>query len=66
MELVTMGRQMGLYVRARLRFDDHGSSLVEYVLLVALIAIVCLLAIAYVGDASSGRLSTVASQVASS
>ena len=39
----------------RLR-DDRGASLVEYALLVALIAIVCLLAIAFFGSSLSGSL----------
>ena len=36
--------------------DDRGASLVEYALLVALIAIVCLLAIAFFGSSLSGSL----------
>jgi Flp pilus assembly pilin Flp len=37
--------------------------LVEYALLVGLIAIVCLVAIAFFGQSTSGRYSNVASQV---
>ena len=66
MELMERARHMVLYVQARLRLDESGSSLVEYGLLLALIAVVCLLAVTYLGNASSGRLSNVASQVASS
>jgi pilus assembly protein Flp/PilA len=52
----------------RAHFGDHerGASLVEYALLVALIAIVCLAAIAFLGNAASSRFSTVGSQVSAS
>ena len=52
----------------RARFGDHerGASLVEYALLVALIAIVCLVAIAFLGNSASNRFSTVGSQVSAS
>ena len=42
----------------RARFDDEkGASLVEYALLVALIAIVCIAAITLLGNAASNQLS---------
>jgi pilus assembly protein Flp/PilA len=40
--------------------DDRGASLVEYALLVALIAIVCLAAITLLGDNSSATLDNTA------
>ena len=66
MKLIGPGSQMALYVRARLHLDERGSSIVEYCLLVALIAVVCLLAITYLGTATSGRFSDIASEVAAS
>jgi pilus assembly protein Flp/PilA len=52
------------YVTARLGVsDERGASLVEYALLVALIAIVCLVAIAFLGSSASSRFSNVGSQV---
>ncbi len=66
MDLIEIGRQLARYVRVRTRMDERGSAIVEYGLLLALIAVVCLLAITYLGTATSGRLSNVASQVASS
>jgi pilus assembly protein Flp/PilA len=39
--------------------DDEGASLVEYALLVALIALVCISAIAFVGSSVSSKLSNV-------
>ena len=43
--------------------SERGASLVEYALLVGLIAIVCLAAVAFFGSSTSGRYSNVASQV---
>ena len=52
------------YVRARLNIkDERGASLVEYALLVALIAVVCIAAIAFLGRSASNRFSTVGTQV---
>ena len=64
MELIELGRHLGVYARLRLCPRERGSSIVEYVLLVALIAVVCLLALQYLGTTTSGRLSSVASQLA--
>ena len=44
----------------RFRQDDDGASLVEYVLLVALIAIVCLAAVTLLGTNTSAKLTTAA------
>ncbi len=41
---------------ARLRSDERGASLVEYALLVALIVLVCVVAIGYVGGQTSSQL----------
>jgi Flp pilus assembly pilin Flp len=41
--------------------DDDGASLVEYALLIALISLVCVLAIAYLGTTPGPRLSSVGS-----
>ena len=45
------------------RPTDDGASLVEYALLVALIAIVCIVAVAFLGDTTSTRYSNFGSQV---
>ena len=54
------------YIRARMNRDERGASLVEYALLVALIAIVCLVAIAFLGQSASSRFSSVGSSVGTS
>ena len=43
--------------------DERGASLVEYALLVALIAVVCIIAISFVGTAASTKFSSVGSNL---
>jgi pilus assembly protein Flp/PilA len=45
------------------RFDERGASLVEYALLVALIAVVCIIAITFLGGEASSKFSSVGSAV---
>lgn len=51
------------YVRARLGRSERGASLVEYLLLVMLIAIVCIGAITFFGNSNSSKLSDIGSRV---
>ncbi|HYI63175.1 MAG TPA: Flp family type IVb pilin [Acidimicrobiales bacterium] len=44
------------HLRRRLRHDERGAGLVEYCLLVALIALVCIGALAFYGSSNSGGL----------
>jgi pilus assembly protein Flp/PilA len=48
----------------RLVRDEEGASLVEYVLLVALIAVVCIAAITLLGKSASGKFSEVGTTIA--
>jgi Flp pilus assembly pilin Flp len=41
------------YIRARFGQDERGASLVEYALLVGLIAVVCIGAVSFLGTKSS-------------
>lgn len=50
------------YLRARFN-DERGASLVEYALLVALIAVVCIVAISLLGTNGSAKFSNIASQL---
>jgi len=52
------------YIKARFGRDERGASLVEYALLVALIAVVCIAAITFLGHSASQRFSNVGSAVA--
>jgi pilus assembly protein Flp/PilA len=54
------------YIQLRLFRDEKGASLVEYALLVALIAVVCIAAIALIGNSASSKLSTTGSAINSS
>ena len=55
-----------VYLRAWLASrieSERGASLVEYALLVALIAVVCVGAVTFIGGSASGKLSTVGSSL---
>ena len=54
---------VALWARARFGGSERGASLVEYALLVALIAVVCIGAITLLGKNSSSKFSTVASSI---
>jgi pilus assembly protein Flp/PilA len=51
------------YLRARLNADEQGASLVEYALLVALIAVVCIAAITLLGNNASTKFSEVGGSI---
>ena len=51
------------YLRAKFGNSERGASLVEYALLVALIAVVCILAITFLGRSASSKFSQVGSSV---
>ena len=55
--------QVAQYIRARIETGERGASLIEYALLAALIAMVCLVAISYFGSATGGRLSSSGSSI---
>jgi pilus assembly protein Flp/PilA len=50
-------------VRAKIARAERGAGLVEYALLVALIALVCILAVAMLGANASSKFSAVASSI---
>ena len=57
--------QCAPYLRAKFSNSERGASLVEYALLVALIAVICIVAIAFLGRSASQKFSTVGSSVGS-
>ena len=64
MDLVAYWQQhCAPYIRAKFGRDERGASLVEYALLVALIAVICIVAIAFLGKSASTKFSTVGSTV---
>ena len=54
---------LATWLRARFSDSERGASLVEYALLVALIAVVCIIALQFLGDSASSKFSTVGSAV---
>ena len=55
------------FVRAKINAQtERGASLVEYALLVALIAVVCIIAITFLGKSASSKFNTVGSSIGAS
>ena len=54
---------LATWLRARFGDSETGASLVEYALLVSLIAVVCIGAITLLGTNAKGKFSTVASSI---
>ena len=64
MDLVTYWHRFcAPFIRARFGRTERGASLVEYALLVALIAVVCLVAVSLLGQNASAKFSKVASAI---
>ena len=51
------------YMRARFGDTERGASLVEYALLVALIAVVCIVAVTFLGTSASSKFNKVGSSI---
>lgn len=59
-----MVRFIQQYITARYTRTEKGAALVEYALLVALIAVVCIAAITILGNSTSNKFSEVGSKLA--
>ena len=57
--MITSVEILASWLRARFGDDERGAALVEYVLLVALIAVICIAAIAFLGTNASTKFSKV-------
>jgi pilus assembly protein Flp/PilA len=55
---------LATWLRARFSDEDRGASLVEYALLVALIAVVCIVAIGFLGKPASSKFNDVGQSIA--
>lgn len=64
MSIIDLWQYCAMHVRARVDADQRGASLVEYALLVALIAVICIVAISFLGQSASSKFSSVGSSVA--
>jgi pilus assembly protein Flp/PilA len=60
--MLTSYEYASAWLQARCK-TERGASLVEYALLVALIAVVCILAVTFLGRAASSKFSSVGSAV---
>ena len=54
---------LSTWLRARFGESERGASLVEYALLVALIAVVCIAAVTFLGQAASSKFESVATAI---
>ena len=55
------------FVRAKVNAQtERGASLVEYALLVALIAVVCIIAVTFLGTSASKKFNTIGSSIGGS
>ncbi len=54
---------LATWLRTRFADSERGASLVEYALLVALIAVVCIVAIGFLGGEAKSEFNTVGSSV---
>jgi pilus assembly protein Flp/PilA len=61
--MLTSLQMVAAYLRARADHDERGASLVEYALLVALIAVVCIAAVTLLGSNVSRKFSSVATSI---
>lgn len=55
---------LATWLRARFSDSERGASLVEYALLVALIAVVCIVAIQFLGNKADSSFSSTGSAIA--
>jgi len=62
--MTTQFRTLATFLRARFGDSEAGASLVEYALLVALIAVVCIAAVTLLGQNASNKFNTVGSSIA--
>ena len=64
MDIITYWQRfVAPFVRARFGRSERGASLVEYALLVALIAVVCIAAVTILGGRASDKFSVVGSKL---
>ena len=61
--MLTQWNFLASWLRARFSDAERGASLVEYALLVALIAVVCIAAVTLLGGNASSKFSDVGSSI---
>jgi Flp pilus assembly pilin Flp len=63
MDLLALWEQVAIVLRGRFGGTQRGASLVEYALLIALIGVVCVVALSVLGKNASKKFSTVGSAI---
>ncbi len=61
--MLTSYELLASYLRARFGDTERGASLVEYALLVALIAVVCIVAVTFLGKSAKSKFTTVGDSI---
>ena len=61
--MITSYEFLANWMRARFANDEKGASLVEYALLVALIAVVCIAAVTLLGKNASSKFDSVGQSI---
>ncbi len=61
--MITAYNTLATYLRARFADSERGASLVEYALLVALIAVVCIVAVTFLGGNAKNKFNDVGSSI---
>jgi pilus assembly protein Flp/PilA len=63
MDMKTQWDFFASWMRARFADSDRGATMVEYALMVALIAVVCIAAVSLIGNNSSDKFDTVGQSI---
>ena len=66
MDLKTQWDFFASWMRARFADSDRGATMVEYALMVALIAVVCIAAVSLIGNSANSKFSTVGNSISAS
>ena len=61
--MINAYEHLAAFLRARFGNTERGASLVEYALLLALIAVVCIVALNFLGSSASKKLTSVGSSI---
>ena len=61
--MLTSYEFLATYLRSRFGQDERGASLVEYALLVTLIAVVCIVAVTFLGNSADSKFQEVGSSI---
>lgn len=65
MDIKTQWDVLATWIRCHIK-EERGASLVEYALLVALIAVVCIAAVSLLGSSASSKFSAIGSAISGS